>query len=400
MRKIGILGGTFNPIHNGHIALAMAAKEQYALDEVWIMPSKLPPHKSHFAMLSEETRMKLIELAIKNQPGFTASDFELRREGLTYTADTLELLTTDYPEVRFYFILGGDSLVSFQTWRHPERILALAAVLAAGRAGYETECIEKAICNLKALYPYAEIGSVTLSDYPVSSSEIRRAFYSGTAECVKEHLPESVFSYLQKHQLYSKVTFSELDEEMQHLLPRKRYLHSVSVAHLAAAYYVSLGHAPERALLAGILHDCAKAYRDEQLVADCDKYSLPVTEVERRNGFLLHGKLGAYYARTHYYLTDEEILSAISFHTTGRRGMTDLEKVVFLADYLEPFRTQPATPELNQIRQLAFQDIDKAIYLALKNTLCYLASTGSEIDSTTVDTYKEYKAKYDCENES
>lgn len=395
MKKIGILGGTFNPIHKGHLALGLAAIEQYDLEEVWLMPSKLPPHKSHFAMLSEEHRLAMTTLAAQANEKFSASDFELKREGLTYTADTLELLTREHPDVRFYFIVGGDSLLKFTEWRRPERILELAALLAAGRAGYEAKQMEQAAKHLREQFPQAEIGTVVLADYPISSNEIREAFYTGEKERVKQYLPESVWDYLQKHKLYAKTTYAELDAEMQRILPRKRYLHSVAVAHLAAAYATSLGHDPEQALFAGILHDCAKAYSDEQLIADCDTCSIPVTAVERRNGFLLHGKLGAFYARTKYFITDEEILSAISFHTTGRPGMTDLEKAVFLADYLEPFRKQPTKPELNEIRQIAFQDIDKAVYLALQNTLRYLSESGQEMDMTTAETFKEYKLRYE-----
>ena len=117
MRKIGILGGTFNPIHKGHLALGKAAMEQYDLEEVWLMPSKLPPHKSHFAMLSEEHRLAMTKLAAQTDVRFKPSDFELGREGLTYTADTLELLTKEYPDVRFYFIVGGDSLIKFMHWQ-------------------------------------------------------------------------------------------------------------------------------------------------------------------------------------------------------------------------------------------------------------------------------------------
>ncbi len=395
MRKIGILGGTFNPIHYGHLALGLAATEQYDLEEVWLMPSKLPPHKSHFTMLSEEHRLAMTNLAAQTDPRFLASDFELRREGLTYTADTLELLTKEYPDVKFYFIIGGDSFINFANWRRPGRILELCTLLAAGRAGYEETLITSAAENLKNQFPHAKIGTVILADYPISSNEIRTAFYTGTSERVRHYLPETVWNYLQEHKLYAKVTFAELDEEMARILPRKRYLHSVAVAHLAAAYAVSLGYEPERALIAGILHDCAKAYSDEKLVADCDKYSISVTEVERRNGFLLHGKLGAFYTKTKYFITDEEILSAISYHTTGRPGMTDLEKVVFLADYLEPFRTQPTTPDLNEIRKIAFHNIDKAVYLALKNTLRYLEECGQETDMTTAETFEEYQKRYD-----
>ena len=297
MKKIGILGGTFNPIHKGHLALGLVAAEQYGLEEVWLMPSKLPPHKSHFAMLSEEHRLAMTQLAAQTDTRFTVSDFELCREGLTYTADTLELLTKEYPDVTFYFIIGGDSLVNFTNWRRPERILELCTLLAAGRAGYEEKAVNGAAESLRTRYPQAEIGTVVLPDHPISSNEIREAFYTGEAERVKTYLPEAVWNYLQEHKLYAKISFAELDAEMARTLPRKRYLHSVAVAHLAAAYAVSLGHEPERALIAGILHDCAKAYSDEQLVTDCDNYSISVTEVERRNGFLLHGKLGAFYAK-------------------------------------------------------------------------------------------------------
>ena len=395
MRKIGILGGTFNPIHKGHVALGLAAMEQYDLEEVWLMPSKLPPHKSHFAMLSEEHRLAMTRLAAQADTRFFASDFELRREGLTFTADTLELLTKEYPDVRFYFIVGGDSLIKFKSWRRPERILELCTLLGAGRAGYEVAAVNEAAEGLREQFPKAEIGTVELSDHPISSNKIREAFYTGQPEQVQEYLPEAVWAYLQEHRLYAKTGFAELDAEMAQNLPRKRYLHSVAVAHLAAAYAAALGYDPERALIAGILHDCAKAYSDEQLVADCDKYDISVTDVERRNGFLLHGKLGAFYARTKYFITDEGILSAISYHTTGRPGMTDLEKVVFLADYLEPFRTQPTEPALNEIRRIAFEDIDKAVYLALKNTLRYLAGTVRETDQTTAETFEEYRARYE-----
>ncbi len=399
MKKVGILGGTFNPIHNGHLALGKAAMEQYGLEEVWLMPSKLPPHKSHFAMLSEEHRLALVTLAAESDNRFTVSDFELRREGLTYTADTLELLTKQYPDTKFYFIVGGDSLIKFTHWRRPERILELATLLGAGRAGYEASRVETAANNLRVQFPNAEIGTILFPDYPISSSEIRRAFYTGKNDSVKNALPEKVWNYLTTRNLYSDIGYSDLEEEMRHVLPRKRYLHSVAVAHLAAAYAVSLGLSPERALIAGILHDCAKAYSDEQLVTDCDHYQIPVTEVERRNGFLLHGKLGAFYAKENYFVTDEEILSAISYHTTGRPGMTTLEKVVFLADYLEPFRSQPTDPALNEIRRIAFADINKAIYLALKNTLRYLGESGQEMDLTTEETYKEYRANYENEEE-
>lgn len=398
MKKIGILGGTFNPVHNGHLALGTAAMEQYGLEEIWLMPSKLPPHKPHFAMLSEEHRLAMLRLATKSKEAMKVSDFELSRDGLTYTADTLELLTKKYLDVRFYFIVGGDSLVNFSDWRRPEQILKLATLLAAGRAGIEEQQITEAAEALRKAFPGAEIGSVLLPDDPVSSNEIRKAFFTGEEERVRAFLPEEVYRYLKENKLFSKVTYGELDAEMQRILPRKRYLHTVAVAHLSAAYAASLGLAPEKALLAGLLHDCAKAHTDEELLLECENHAIPVTEAERRNGALLHAKLGAYYAEHNYFITDKEILSAIRYHTTGRPGMTEYEKIVFLADYLEPFRTQTTTPRLDEIRRTAFFDIDKAVFYALQNTVDYLTAKGQEMDQITIETYNEYKMKQETED--
>lgn len=395
MRKVGILGGTFNPIHNGHLALAKAAMEQYQLDEILLMPSKQPPHKSGFAILSPTERFRITELAAAEYSGFTASDFELQREGFTYTADTLELLTREHPDTRFYFIIGGDSLVYFAEWKRPERILELCVLLAAGRAGITSDKEQQAFIGLKEKFPNASIEWVDFPDFPISSSEIRTAFYHEKAESVRQFLPAPVFDYLREQQLFSKVTYAELDLEMQRILPRKRYLHSVSVAHLCAAYAANLGLDISTALIAGILHDCAKAYSDEYLLTECEKYNLPVTDVERRNGFLLHGKVGAYYTRQRYFITDPRILSAITYHTTGKPAMDPYEKIVFLADYLEPFRTQPTTPALNEIRSVAFKNIDRAILMALENTIRYLEESGNEIDGTTLETYEYYKILVD-----
>lgn len=391
MRKVGILGGTFNPIHNGHLALAKAAMAQYQLDEILLMPSKQPPHKSGFAILSPEERLHITELAATEYPGFSASDFELQRDGMTYTADTLELLKKEHPDTRYYFIIGGDSLVYFAEWRHPERILELCTLLAAGRAGIDSGQEKLAFYALKEKFPTASIEWVEFPEYLISSSAIRKAFYTGKAEDMKPFLPASVFQYLIDRKLFSCVTYSELDLEMQRVLPRKRYLHSVSVAHLCAAYAAVQSLDITAALTAGILHDCAKAYSDEYLLTECEKYNIPVTDVERRNGFLLHGKVGAYYAKQRYFISDERILSAITYHTTGRPEMDPYEKIVFLADYLEPFRTQPTKPSLDLIRRTAFENIDLAVLMALENSIRYLTESGREIDNTTLETYEYYK---------
>ena len=133
MKKIGIMGGTFNPIHNAHLMMAEAAYEQYGLDEVWFMPSKIPPHKDSREIVSEEHRSRMIQFAIDDYKHFLLSDMELKREGVTYTCETLQQCLNEFPEDHFYFILGGDSLCDFEKWCHPEKIARMCTILSVSR---------------------------------------------------------------------------------------------------------------------------------------------------------------------------------------------------------------------------------------------------------------------------
>jgi predicted HD superfamily hydrolase involved in NAD metabolism len=151
---------------------------------------------------------------------------------------------------------------------------------------------------------------------------------------------------------------------------------------------VIFGYNEEKARITGILHDCAKCLSDEELLANCEKYHLTVTETEQQCPFLLHGKVGAAFARDRYGIEDEEILSAITFHTTGRPAMTLLEKIIFTADYIEPYRKP--LPRITQLREAAYSDINLAVCLVLENMIQYLESSSDVIDTITIDTYHYY----------
>ncbi len=184
-----------------------------------------------------------------------------------------------------------------------------------------------------------------------------------------------------------------LQKKLSKIMTKKRFYHSLGVQGMSLALAIRYGYDIDKANLAGLLHDCAKDMKDEKLIAECRKYKLPVSEIENRNGFLLHGKLGAYYSEHKYGVCDREILSAIYFHTTGKPDMTLLEKIIFVADYIEPNRSEKRVPELNSIRRLAFRDLDKSVLEILKNTLYYLETEGQDIDKLTVDAYDYYKSK-------
>ena len=170
----------------------------------------------------------------------------------------------------------------------------------------------------------------------------------------------------------------------------KRYEHTLGVEYTAAALAMRYGANVNDAMLAGLLHDCAKCLSDEKLVEICEKNQLPMTETERKLPFLLHGKVGGYLAEKKYGVQNREVIDAIVNHTTGREGMSLLEKIVFVADYIEPGRRHAAN--LEELRQLAFRDIDKALLRILEGTLTHLKSSGYAIDPRTEETWRHYRS--------
>lgn len=182
--------------------------------------------------------------------------------------------------------------------------------------------------------------------------------------------------------------FKKIMKALEKELDAKRYEHTLGVQYTAAALAMAHGASVKDAQLAGLLHDCAKAVPDDKKISLCEKYGLPIRDVERSNPGLLHAKLGSYLAEHDYGVTDPDILGAIEWHTTGKPNMSLLEKIVFVADYIEPSR-KPLT-NLDEIRHLAFKDIDKAIIQILEDTLLYLGQSGKSIDSLTEQTYHYY----------
>ena len=182
--------------------------------------------------------------------------------------------------------------------------------------------------------------------------------------------------------------YFKLQEKIHKEMDDKRFIHTLGVAYTASALAMAYGEDFKRAYLAGLLHDCAKCHTNLEFITLCEEYGIPITESEYKNPFLLHGKLGAYYAKHKYNVNDEEILSAITWHTTGKPDMTTLEKIIFISDYIEPHRR--ALPNISAIRKTAFADTDKAMVLISGNILKYLEEEGSSIDNTTRDTYNYY----------
>ena len=191
--KIGILGGTFNPIHNAHIELAKAAYEQYDLEKVLVMVSPNPPHKAGKTIEDVAHRNNMVRLAVEPYDFLEFSDFEQCRDGFIYTADTLTLLKQKFPENHYYFIVGGDSINSIEKWYHPEVVLSNCTLLAAGRNEIDWDRLKECIDKINKKYN-ADVRPVRLKSMDISSTEVRNGDL--------EDVPEAVMNYIIENNLY------------------------------------------------------------------------------------------------------------------------------------------------------------------------------------------------------
>lgn len=187
----------------------------------------------------------------------------------------------------------------------------------------------------------------------------------------------------------AKYDFIKMQKKLVKYLDEDRFAHTLGVMYTCASLAMVHGYDLEDAQVAGLLHDCAKCIPNKKKLKLCSQHNISVTAFEEEHPFLLHAKLGAYIARKKYDITDEEILSSITYHTTGRREMSLLEKIVYIADYIEPMRNK--APNLDKIRKLAFQDLDECLYEILKDTLEYLDENPQNVDNTTKEAFSYYK---------
>ncbi len=369
--KIGIVGGTFDPIHNGHLMLGEYAYHQYELDEIWYMPNGNPPHKSNSSIASDvQDRVNMVELAIADKPYFKLQTYEVEHEEVHYSYQTMEYFNQTYPNDQFFFVIGADSLFYIEKWVHPELLLKECVVLAAYRDEKTLDDMSQQISYLNEKYD-ADIRLLNTPNVDISSSEIRKKLKAGIS--VTDEVPAAVHMYLR----------------VKETLPLKRFVHTLGVMNtakkLAAHYQQDVG----KAMLAGLLHDCAKGIPASERISLCKQYGLDVTDAERMNTELLHAKLGRYLAETEYNVSDCEVLDAICYHTTGRPKMTFLDKIIYIADYIEAGRKE--APNLAKIRDLAYVDIDQCLITILGQTLSYLKTRNEVIDPMTEQTYYYYK---------
>ena len=388
--KIGIYGGTYNPPHLGHVTAARAVFELLKLDKLLLIPAGMPPHKTMPAgsptaeQRLEMTRLAGEQLGLKDK--VEVLDIELRREGKSYTADTLAELKKQYPDDELWLLMGTDMFLTLQAWREPERILSLAGIAAFGRTEEDTEELFSLQRNhLYRTYPQARLFTLTVPGViDVSSTELREKLKRGEGGSL---LPPAVYGYILRENLYEtdadlkKLTLSQLRPVALSYLKNKRIPHVLGTEQEAIRLAERYGADVEKARIAALLHDCTKKLEMEDQLELCRHYGIELDELESRALKLLHAKTGAAIARD-VFGVDEEIYNAIWWHTTGHGGMTLLEKIIYLADYIEPSRVFPGVEDL---RKACYEDLDKGLLMGLEMTIEEMLSMGNPVHRATIE---------------
>lgn len=392
MARIGIFGGSFNPPHLGHLLAVREFQKALSLDRVLLIPAATPPHKTLSANSpSARERFEMTVLTASQLPFAEVSDVELRREGASYTADTLEELHRSYPGDELFLLMGTDMFLSFDRWYQPERIASLATLAVAHRSEDKTEKLQAQAAALESSF-HARTIFVNNKFLPHSSTSVRALLAFGAAE---EYLDSAVFAYIQKNHLYfcgadlKNLPFDRLKEVSLCLHKPKRVAHVQGCSETAALLAEKFGADVTDARRAGILHDITKALNSQEQLNLCANYGMILTQFQRENPKLLHAKTGAAVAER-IFGENPAVCEAICWHTTGKADMTTLEKIIYLADYMEPNRDFDGVEEL---RRRTYADLDDAMYHGLAMTAGQLRSHGSEIDEHTLSAMRFYEER-------
>lgn len=369
MKKIALFGGTFNPVHNEHVALALQAVKDLELDELIVMPTFQPPHKSSQPAPAED-RLQMLKLAFDGCDKITVSDFEIKKQGKSYTFETVEHFK-DIAD-KLYFIVGGDMLKDFKTWRNPDRILKACDLVAFGREDSAVDFEKEQQYFLKTFgKPFVKLSYTGKTQ---SSTEVR--LYASLGLDISEKVPKAVAEYIKEKGLYLPDEYCEF---IKKTLTEKRLIHTAEVTLTALSKAKELGLDEKKVRISSLLHDCAK-YIDYKTVED---FILP----NDLPAPVVHAFLGAYVAEKWLGLTDCEIIDAIKYHTSGKPNMTTLGKLIFVADMVEKGRNYQG---VEQLREYFKGDLDVCFRECLKEEMLHLINKKQYIYKDTIEAFDYY----------
>ena len=378
MERIGIFGGTFNPPHIGHIQAAKQAMAVLKLDRLILIPDNMAPHKA--LPPNSPTgwqRLDMLRLAVQDCPGIQVSDLELRREGVSYTVDTIAQLRQLHPKAKLYLLMGTDMFLCFQSWYHWKQILedVTLGVFCRG-ASHEPAALEQKQTELKKLGAKVEL--VENEVVSISSTQMRRllAFH-----CAEIFLPQGVGDYISRNGLYDvnahwkQLPMEQLEQVVVRLLNPNRVAHVLGCRDTAVELAKHWGANTTDAARAGILHDITKALDGPLQLTLCAAHGTILNDFSRKYPKTLHALTGALVAER-IFGENEAVVSAIRYHTTGKAAMNLLETIIYVADYMEPNRNFPGVEKL---RHLAYTDLQSALRLGLEMTMEHLKRQGNAL---------------------
>lgn len=377
--RIGIFGGSFDPVHKEHINFARAAIDCLRLDKLFVMPAFAPPHKMGRTLSPDEDRLETCRLAFAPLPQAEVSDYEISRQGTSYTYLTCRHFRALYPAAEIFFLVGTDMLRDFPTWKNPQSIVDDVTLAVCGRND-EEGWWEQEQENFFQKFG-KEFARVEYNGADISSTKIR--VLAGAGMRLNDFVDEKVEAYIFEKKLYE----IENANRALALETPKRQGHSVRVAELAAKRALGLKIPEKKAITAALFHDCGKNLSPDSPYLE--GFTLPQEWGEVPTS-VYHQFAGAYVAEKHFGIEDEDILNAIRYHTSGRPNMSELEKLIFLADMLEVERSYEGVEVLRELFWRG-QGLDECLEEALFQTLEFLKTKGKEVYPLTKKAYEFYK---------
>ncbi len=348
MKKTVIFGGTFNPAHEGHKNLLMQVMAK-GYDEAIVIPDKIPPHKSTTATFEE--RFNGVKKLFADMQNVTVSDIENHRSGKSYTYDTLTELRALHPDKKLYFLMGSDMFLSLEKWYRAKDILNSTPIIACARTRDDFKKITEYKKLLEKNYN-CDIIIYDINIIELSSTQLRSDLVA------------------------------KIDAHNKANLSAKRYAHVMSVARYTV--YLSSFHGIDAytAYVGAIAHDCTKYLDDDAQLDYFEKNNISITDNDRQSPKIWHQISGAHFARHTLGIENDDIINAVRYHTTGRAGMSPLEKLICLADSIEPTRDYDG---VENMREVAKVSLDKALLLSFERLIEYVNIRGLNMNSTTLE---------------
>lgn len=382
---VAIYGGSFNPPHIGHTHVADAVRANFAPRHFLIIPAGTPPHKEIAEnSATNAQRMQMCRLAFGEGDGLVVSDMEMVREGKSYTSDTIRQVQKMYPsEKDILLVMGTDMFMTLDTWHEAEFILRTVHVIVVVRDEERAMLRKKALEYAKMYHTRTTI--IAQKPVPAASSDIRQLLRQREG---RELLPKAVYDFIAEHRVYgAKPQWEWLREQAYAMLKPKRIAHVRGCEEEAVRLARRWVADEEEAAEAAILHDITKKLNLREQLILCRKYGIIPDTLEAASEKLLHSKTGAAIARERFGVS-ESVYEAIRWHTTGKADMSLLDKIIYMADYIEPNRDFEG---VDTLRELAYSDLDAAMVLGFEMSLADLARFGVPPHPNTLEALDWYR---------